>query len=109
MKILPFLVEVHFIIGLPGQDPASLLDTMLFLMDKRLLLGPSVFYLSPGSPLQRIARKRRERRPFRSMRSSVMLPFNPMFPRTVTFTFVKLVRFVNYVKQVLDASRHRGG
>ncbi len=31
-----------------------------------------------------------------------MLPFNPLFPRTVTFTFVKLVRFVNYVKQVLD-------
>ena len=26
----PFLVEVHFIIGLPGQDPSRLLDTLLF-------------------------------------------------------------------------------
>ena len=40
--------------------------------------------------------------PFRYMRSSVMLPFNPLFPRTVTFTFVKLVRFVNFAKQHLD-------
>ncbi len=98
----PFLVEVHFIIGLPGQDPASLLDTMLFLMARRLLLGPSIFYLSPGSPIQRIAEEEGKTIPFRYMRSSVMLPFNPLFPRSVTFTFIKLVRFVNYVKQVLD-------
>ena len=99
----PFLVEVHFIIGLPGQDPASLLETMLFLMARRLLLGPSIFYLSPGSPVQRIAEEEGKSVPFRFMRSSVMLPFNPLFPRTVTFTFVKLVRFINYVKQALDS------
>ena len=98
----PFLVEVHFIIGLPGQEPAALLDTMLFLMARRLLLGPSLFYLSPGSPLHRTAEEEGKDVPFRFMRSSVMLPFNPLFPRSVTFTFVKLVRFINYVKQVLD-------
>jgi radical SAM superfamily enzyme YgiQ (UPF0313 family) len=96
-------VEVHFIIGLPGQDPASLLETMLFLMARRLLLGPSIFYLSPGSPVQRIAEEEGKSVPFRFMRSSVTLPFNPLFPRTVTFTFVKLVRFINYVKQALDS------
>jgi radical SAM superfamily enzyme YgiQ (UPF0313 family) len=97
-----FLVEVHFIIGLPGQDPTSLLDTILFLMGKRLLLGPSVFYLSPGSPLHSRESGHGEEIPFRSMRSSIMLPFNPLFPRTITFTFIKLVRFVNYMKQLLD-------
>jgi hypothetical protein len=35
-----------------------------------------------------------------------MFPLNPLFPRTVTYTFVKLVRFINYVKQLLD--RHDG-
>jgi hypothetical protein len=35
-----------------------------------------------------------------------MLPLNPLFPRTVTYAFVKLVRFINYVKQLLD--RHDG-
>jgi hypothetical protein len=103
LETSPFLVEVHFIIGLPGQDPQNLLDTMLFLMDKRLLLGPSIFYLAPGSPFHRdLTGRDEETVPFRSMRSSVMLPFNPLFPRNVSFTFVKLVRFINYVKQVLD-------
>lgn len=32
-----------------------------------------------------------------------MLPANPLFPRNVTYTFIKLVRFINYVKQVLDS------
>ena len=31
-----------------------------------------------------------------------MRPFNPLFPRSVTFTFIKLVRFINYVKGLLD-------
>lgn len=100
LEASPFLVEVHFIIGLPGQRPKELIDTLLFLMGKRLLIGPSIFYLSPGSPLHRSIG--RTPIPFQSMRSSFMLPFNPYFPRTVTFTFVKLVRFINYVKQVLD-------
>ncbi len=99
----PFLVEVHFIIGLPGQRPAELLDTLCFLMGRRLLLGPSIFYLSPGSPVSASLGGAGEV-PFRSMRSSVMLPLNPLFPRTVTHTFVKLVRFINYVKQLLDRS-----
>ena len=47
----PFLVEAHFIIGLPGQKPDDSIDTLIYLMGKRLLPGPSVYYLAPGSPL----------------------------------------------------------
>ena len=101
----PFLVEVHFIIGLPGQRPTDLLDTLCFLMGQRLLLGPSIFYFSPGSPAS-VSLEGAGEVPLPSMRSSVMLPLNPLFPRTVTYTFVKLVRFINYVKQLLD--RHDG-
>jgi radical SAM superfamily enzyme YgiQ (UPF0313 family) len=101
----PFLVEVHFIIGLPGQRPTDLLDTLCFLMGQRLLLGPSIFYFSPGSPAS-LSLDPAGEIPLQSMRSSAMLPLNPLFPRTVTYTFVKLVRFINYVKQLLD--RHDG-
>ncbi len=101
----PFLVEVHFIIGLPGQRPTDLLDTLCFLMGQRLLLGPSIFYLSPGSPASASIEDAGSV-PLQWMRSSVMLPLNPLFPRTVTYTFVKLVRFINHVKQLLD--RHDG-
>jgi len=97
----PFLVEVHFIIGLPGQEPPSLLDTLLFLMERRLLLGPSIFYLSPGSAIYGTAAGD-STIPFDTMRSSFMIPFNPLFPRRVTFAFIKLVRFINYIKQLVD-------
>jgi radical SAM superfamily enzyme YgiQ (UPF0313 family) len=97
----PFLVEVHFIIGLPGQHPDRLLDTLLFLMEKRLLLGPSIFYMAPGSAIYERDGKWLEIPP-EAMRSSFMLPFNPLFPRPVTFTFAKLVRFINYIKGMLD-------
>ncbi len=110
MKLLPyldrspFLTEVHFIVGLPGQRPADLLDTLCFLMGQRLLLGPSIFYLSPGSPIA--ASFDSAAAPLARMRSSAMLPVNPLFPRSVTFAFMKLVRFINYTKQLLD--RHDG-
>lgn len=100
----PFLVEVHFIIGLPGQEPGALLDTLLFLMEKRLLLGPSIFYLAPGSALCPSDRLHGQV-PFEQMRSSFMYSINPLFPRTVIFTFIKLVRFINWVKQVIDRNQ----
>ncbi len=96
-----FLTEVHFIIGLPGQSPEGLLDVIIFLMEKRILLGPSVFYMAPGSTIYNTDEKSNDI-PFSAMRSSFMLPFNPLFPRSVTFTLVKLVRFVNYIKDALD-------
>jgi hypothetical protein len=97
----PFLVEAHFIIGLPFQEPGGLLDTLLFLMEKRLLLGPSIFYLAPGSTVCPSGDAAGQA-PFEQMRSSFMFPINPLFPRTVIFTFIKLVRFINWVKQIID-------
>lgn len=97
-----FLVEVHFIVGLPSQTPAQALETILFLMGKRVLLGPSIFYLAPGSPIfSRIVGEKWQ--PLaKSLRSSAMHPVNPRFPRSITYTLMKLVRFINYVKGRLD-------
>ena len=81
-----------------------MLETILFLMGKRLLLGPSIFYLAPGSNVFREI-VGNEWEPYtRLMRSSAMFPANPLFPRETTYTLMKLVRFVNYVKQVVDRS-----
>lgn len=100
----PFLIETHFIVGLPGQRPEDVLETILFLMGKRLLLGPSIFYLAPGSKaFHEIVGNAWE--PYiQFMRSSVMFPANPLFPRETTYTLMKLVRFINYVKQAVDRS-----
>jgi hypothetical protein len=99
-----FLIETHFIIGLPSQQAEHILDTIIFLMGKRLLLGPSIFYLAPNSETYNrfiqgnddVAHK------FKLMRSSAMVPVNPNLPRDSLYTIMKLVRFVNLVKRLLD-------
>ncbi|MBA4417191.1 MAG: hypothetical protein C0392_04680 [Syntrophus sp. (in: bacteria)] len=98
----PYLVEAHFIIGLPGQKPEEIIDTLLFLMGKRILPGPSLFYLAPNSPIFNEVVGDDWEGAIKSMRSSAMVPVNPLLPRETLFTFMKLVRFINYVKQIID-------
>jgi hypothetical protein len=99
-----FLVETHFIIGLPSQQAEHILDTIIFLMGKRLLLGPSIFYLAPNSEAYRqfAANHEDPAHQFKLMRSSAMVPVNPNLPRDSLYTLMKLVRFVNLIKRFLD-------
>jgi len=99
-----FLMETHFIIGLPSQQVEHILDTIIFLMGKRLLLGPSIFYLAPNSETfnKFMANNEGSGHQFKFMRSSAMVPVNPNLPRDCLYTFLKLVRFVNLVKRLLD-------
>jgi hypothetical protein len=99
-----FLVETHFIIGLPGQTPQEIIDTMTYLAGKRMLPGPSIYYPAPGSPLFEGIRGGEDSHFFPMTRSSVMFEANPLFPRETTFTFMKLLRFMNVVKALIDAN-----
>jgi len=99
-----FLVETHFIIGLPSQQVEHILDTIIFLMGQRLLLGPSAFYLAPNSEAysQFMAENEDAAQQFKLMRSSAMVPVNPNLSRDSLYSLMKLVRFVNLVKRLLD-------
>jgi hypothetical protein len=109
-NLLPYLensdllVETHFIIGLPSQQVEHILNTIIFLMGKRLLLGPSTFYLAPNSEIfhQLTASNEGSDQQFKLMRSSAMVPVNPNLSRDSLYTLMKLVRFVNLVKRLLD-------
>ena len=102
LESTPFLVEAHFIIGLPGQKPDDSIDTLIYLMGKRLLSGPSVYYLAPGSPLFNTTIGSDWQKYIKVMRSSALYPSNPLFPRETIFTFMKLTRFINNVKNIID-------
>jgi anaerobic magnesium-protoporphyrin IX monomethyl ester cyclase len=102
LETTPFLVEAHFIIGLPGQRPDDSIDTLIYLMGKRLLPGPSVYYLAPGSPLFNTTIGSDWQKYIKVMRSSALYPSNPLFPRDTLFTLMKLTRFINNVKNIID-------
>ena len=108
LKLLPyleysqFLIEIHFIIGLPEQTPEDVIETLIFLMGKRLLSGPSIFYLAPGSPMFDKYLIEDWQKRLKSMRSSCMTEVNSLFPRDTIYTFMKLTRFINFVKNCLD-------
>lgn len=50
-KNLCFLVTVYVIIGLPGQTYGEIKASIDYLLDLGVFVGPSVFYLPPGSML----------------------------------------------------------
>ncbi|HEK85657.1 MAG TPA: radical SAM protein [Candidatus Aminicenantes bacterium] len=50
-KRLGFFVTVYLILGLPGQSKEEIISTTEKLLDHQVLVGPSVFYLTPGSEL----------------------------------------------------------
>jgi len=50
-KKLGFFVTVYVIIGLPGQSAEEIRESMDYLWRLGVLVGPSVFYLPPASPL----------------------------------------------------------
>lgn len=114
IRLLPFLeasrfdVEIHFIIGLPDQKPDDIIETIIFLMGKRVLLGPSIFYLAPGSRIFDDMSGSSWEEDIKTLRSSYMSPVNPFLPRDTIFTFMKLVRFINVVKQLLDRNHDLG-
>jgi radical SAM superfamily enzyme YgiQ (UPF0313 family) len=50
-KKLSFFITVYIIIGLPGQTHSEIKESIDYLLSLGVLVGPSVFYLSPGSRL----------------------------------------------------------
>src|SRR4030067_3029630 len=44
-------VIAYAILGIPGQTIEEMVDTLVYLMGKQVLIGPSVYYPTPGTPL----------------------------------------------------------
>ena len=44
-------VIAYLILGMPGQTIEEMVDTLIYLMGKQVLIGPSVYYPTPGTVL----------------------------------------------------------
>jgi hypothetical protein len=71
-------------------------------MGRRVLPGPSIFYLAPGSSIYNEATGGFREEQAKRSRSSCMSPVNPLLPRDTLYTFMEIVRFINFIKHLLD-------
>jgi len=96
-------VIAYAILGIPGQMIGEMVDTLIYLMGKRVLLGPSVYYPTPGTTL------------FEQCKAKDLLPSHPSqwrssalpietedFNRLDIVTLFRLARVINFIKGKVD-------
>jgi len=93
----------YAIFGIPGQTIEDMIDTTLYLMKERVLMGPSIYYPTPKTPL------------FERCRDEGILPSTTLqwrssafpieteeFDRLDLVTLFRLTRVINFVKDKMD-------
>lgn len=96
-------VIAYAILGMPDQTIEEMVDTLIYLMGKRILIGPSVYYPTPGTSL------------FERCKNDHILPFHPSqwrssaipiqtkdFDRIDIITLFRLARAINFIKGKMD-------
>ena len=95
---------------MPGQTIEEMVDTLIYLMGKRVLLGPSVYYPTPGTPL------------FKQCEEMDILPSHPSqwrssafpvetkdFDRLDIISLFRLARVINFIKGKMDEKEMNEG
>ncbi len=96
-------VVAYAIFGMPGQTIEEMVDTLVYLMGKRVLIGPSIYYPTPGTPLFGRCREEDILPSHLSQWRSSALPIETKeFNRLDIVTLLRLVRVVNFVKGKMD-------
>ncbi|HVP77055.1 MAG TPA: radical SAM protein [Thermodesulfobacteriota bacterium] len=96
-------VIAYAILGMPGQTIAEMVDTLVYLMGKRVLIGPSIYYPTPGTPLFERCTKEGILPPYSVQWRSSAFPIETKeFSRIDLLTLFRLVRVINFVKGKMD-------
>jgi radical SAM superfamily enzyme YgiQ (UPF0313 family) len=114
-------VVSYQIIGLPFETLDQMVETMSLLARLPVLIGASIFYLTPGCPISTEYPLQTETDHFKA-RSTAMAIETPNFNRDDLYTLFISARILNFLKglhrgrqdagslmEVLESSRRRGG
>ncbi|HEX9654893.1 MAG TPA: cobalamin-dependent protein, partial [bacterium] len=95
----------YLILGLPGSTVAEMIASIVFLMARPVLIGPSVFYATPGTESYRQCEDLGLlTSPELALQRSTCFPVEtPEFSRLDLLTLFRLCRFINFIKSRLDA------
>ncbi len=96
-------VIAYAIIGMPGQTIDEMVDTMIYLMGKKVLIGPSVYYPTPRTPLYERCKRDGILPSHPSQWRSSALPIETKeFNRLDIVTLFRLARVINFIKGKMD-------
>jgi tRNA A37 methylthiotransferase MiaB len=97
-------VVAYAILGMPGQTIGEMVRTLIYLMGRRVLIGPSVYYPTPGTPLFQRCRQGGLLPPsITEWRSSAIPIETADFCRLDIATLLRLARVINFLKGRMDA------
>ena len=92
----------YIIAGAPDQNPEASLSDLIYLANKRVLAGLSIFYPSPGSvDYDRCERNNLLPNSYAVMRSST-IPISHTTSRLESVTLMRLARILNFLKALKD-------
>lgn len=99
----------YVILGLPDSTIDEMLDSIIHLMQRPVLIGPSVFYATPGTESYRQCLERGLLpSPELALQRSTCFPVEtPQFSRRDLVTLFRITRFLNFIKSRLDAQPTR--
>lgn len=96
-------VTAYIILGLPGDTVEDNLKSILFLTSLPVLIGPSLFYLVPGTPLfDELEVQGKITGSVRCYRSSYFPYERPDFSRESALTLFRICRIINFLKAARD-------
>jgi radical SAM superfamily enzyme YgiQ (UPF0313 family) len=103
-------VIAYAILGMPGQTIAEMVDTLIYLMGKKVLIGPSIYYPTPGTPLFEKCKKEDILPPHPAQWRSSSFPIETKdFDRVDLLTLFRLARVINFVKGKMDGKELEEG
>lgn len=92
----------YLIVAGPDQDPFASVADLVYLAERRVLAGISVFYPAPGSSDFDWCRRKQLLPDDPMLMRSTALPLAHVTDRDQTITLLRLGRLLNFMKKVID-------
>ena len=93
----------YIIAAAPGQTAESSLKDLLYLAQKRTLVGLSIFYPAPGSLDYKLCKNNKILPDNFSLMRSSALPLDDTTTRIESATLLRLSRILNFMKHLIDS------
>jgi radical SAM superfamily enzyme YgiQ (UPF0313 family) len=96
---------VYMIVAGPGQSPVDSVNDLIYLAQRQVLAGVSIFYPSPGSYDYEWCRNRHRLPEKLSLLRATALPLTDTTTRDEAVTLLRLGRLLNFIKALIDMGR----